>query len=85
MTCMSTLAADEELATGTPEPGGWSTRELTTILAGLEGLNIIGGDVVEVAPAYDNNGETTALAAVDVVQAILELMIAQPVKAPAKE
>ncbi|KAL7906128.1 arginase family domain-containing protein [Trichoderma velutinum] len=72
-------------ATGTPEPGGWSTRELTTILAGLEGLNIIGGDVVEVAPAYDNNGETTALAAVDVVQAIIELMVAQPVKAPAKE
>ncbi|KAL6816572.1 arginase family domain-containing protein [Trichoderma sp. SZMC 28015] len=72
-------------ATGTPEPGGWSTRELMTILAGLEGLNIIGGDVVEVAPAYDNNGETTALAAVDVVQAILELMVAQPVKAPTKE
>ncbi|UKZ74447.1 hypothetical protein TrVFT333_002116 [Trichoderma virens FT-333] len=32
--------------------------QLTTILAGLEGLNIIGGDVVEVAPAYDDNGET---------------------------
>ncbi|UKZ75846.1 hypothetical protein TrVFT333_003541 [Trichoderma virens FT-333] len=72
-------------ATGTPEPGGWSTRELTTILAGLEGLNIIGGDVVEVAPAYDDNAETTALAAVEVVHAILELMVAKPVKAPRKE
>ncbi|KAL7945076.1 arginase family domain-containing protein [Trichoderma barbatum] len=72
-------------ATGTPEPGGWSTRELTTILAGLEGLNIIGGDVVEVAPAYDDNGETTALAAVEVVHTILELLIAKPVKAPANK
>ncbi|RFU77822.1 proclavaminate amidinohydrolase [Trichoderma arundinaceum] len=71
--------------TGTPEPGGWSTRELLTILAGLEGLNIIGGDVVEVAPAYDTNGEITALAAVEVVQTILELMVAKPVKAPADE
>lgn len=72
-------------ATGTPEPGGWSTRELTTILAGLEGLNIIGGDVVEVSPAYDDNGEVTALAAVEVVHAILELMVAKPVEAPRHE
>ncbi|PTB37748.1 hypothetical protein M441DRAFT_92210 [Trichoderma asperellum CBS 433.97] len=69
-------------ATGTPEPGGWSTRELLTILAGLEGLNIIGGDVVEVAPAYDDNGEITAIAAVEVAHAILELLIAKAVKAP---
>ncbi|KAL7808554.1 arginase family domain-containing protein [Trichoderma aethiopicum] len=72
-------------ATGTPEPGGWSTRELTTVLAGLEGLNIIGGDVVEVSPAYDDNGEVTALAAVEVVHAILELMVAKPVEAPRHE
>ncbi|KAM0478156.1 hypothetical protein ACHAPX_005344 [Trichoderma viride] len=69
-------------ATGTPEPGGWSTRELLTILAGLEDLNIIGGDVVEVAPAYDDNGEITAIAAVEVAHAILELLIAKAVKAP---
>jgi agmatinase len=72
-------------ATGTPEPSGWSTRELTTILAGLEGLNIIGGDVVEVSPAYDDNGEITALAAVEVVHSILELMVATPVEAPRHE
>jgi agmatinase len=36
-------------ATGTPETGGWSTRELRTILRGLEDLNFIGADIVEVA------------------------------------
>lgn len=32
-------------ATGTPETGGWSTRELRTIIRGLEGLMIVGADV----------------------------------------
>lgn len=41
--------------TGTPETGGWSTRELRTIIRGLEELNLIGADVVEVAPAYDTS------------------------------
>lgn len=36
-------------ATGTPETGGWSTRELRTILRGLENVNLVGADVVEVA------------------------------------
>lgn len=39
-------------ATGTPETGGWSTRELRTILRGLEHLNLIGADVVEVAVSH---------------------------------
>ncbi|TQV96952.1 arginase family protein [Cordyceps javanica] len=67
-------------ATGTPEAGGWSSRELLTILAGLDGLEIIGGDVVEVAPPYDNNAATTALAAAEVAFSILELMVSTPVK-----
>ncbi|KAJ4163673.1 hypothetical protein LMH87_005384 [Akanthomyces muscarius] len=67
-------------ATGTPEAGGWSSRELLTILAGLDGLEIIGGDVVEVAPPYDNNAATTALAAAEVAFALLELMVSTPVK-----
>lgn len=54
-------------ATGTPETGGWSTRELRTILRGLEGLNLIGADIVEVAPAYDTNAELTTMAAADVL------------------
>lgn len=36
-------------ATGTPETGGWSTRELRTIIRGLENLNLIAADIVEVA------------------------------------
>jgi agmatinase len=51
--------------TGTPEPGGLTTRELQAILRGLDGLDLVGGDVVEVAPAYDH-AEITALAAANV-------------------
>ncbi|KAI1393835.1 Arginase/deacetylase [Hypoxylon trugodes] len=61
--------------TGTPEPGGWTTRELIRILRGLEGLNLVGADVVEVAPAYQGAGEETALAAAQVVFEILSSMV----------
>ncbi|KAI3340613.1 arginase [Ustulina deusta] len=67
-------------ATGTPEPGGWSTRELLAILDGLTGIEVVGADVVEVAPAYDTRGETTTLAAAEVVWSLLELMVETPVK-----
>jgi agmatinase len=63
--------------TGTPEPGGWSTRELIRILRGLEGLNVVGADVVEVAPAYDGVGEQTSLAAAQMVFEILTSMVAR--------
>ncbi|KAK0446806.1 arginase family-domain-containing protein [Armillaria borealis] len=65
-------------ATGTPETGGWSTREIRTILRGLDGLHLVGADIVEVAPAYDTNAELTTIAAADVsisiFQNILELI-----------
>ncbi|KAI1074452.1 Arginase/deacetylase [Whalleya microplaca] len=61
--------------TGTPEPGGWTTRELIRILRGIEGLNLIGADIVEVAPAYQGAGEETALAAAQVVFEILSSMV----------
>ncbi|KAI1376710.1 Arginase/deacetylase [Hypoxylon crocopeplum] len=61
--------------TGTPEPGGWTTRELIRILRGIEGLNLVGADVVEVAPAYQGVGEETALAAAQVVFEILSSMV----------
>lgn len=48
-------------ATGTPETGGWTTRELRTIIRGLEGINLIATDIVEVAPAYDTNAELTTM------------------------
>ena len=51
--------------TGTPEPGGLSSRELLSLLRGLVDLPIVGADVVEVAPAYDH-AQITALAAAHV-------------------
>lgn len=61
--------------TGTPEPGGWTTRELIRILRGIEGLNLVGADIVEVAPAYDGVGEVTALAAAQVAYEIVTSMV----------
>ncbi|KAK9234288.1 putative agmatinase [Lipomyces kononenkoae] len=61
--------------TGTPEPGGWTTRELIRILRGLEKLNVVGADIVEVSPSYDNNAETTALAAAQVAYEIITSMV----------
>ncbi|KAF2145409.1 uncharacterized protein K452DRAFT_264404 [Aplosporella prunicola CBS 121167] len=61
--------------TGTPEPGGWTTRELIRILRGIEGLNVVGADIVEVSPSYDGSGETTALAAAQVGYEILTSMV----------
>lgn len=52
--------------TGTPEAGGWTSREVIRILRGLEKLNVVGADIVEVAPAYDGTGEQTALVAAQV-------------------
>lgn len=62
-------------ATGTPETGGWSTRELRTIVRGLEGINLIGADIVEVAPAYDTNAELTTMAAADVLFEVMSIMV----------
>jgi agmatinase len=52
--------------TGTPVTDGLLPRELLSMLRALKGLNIVGCDVVEVAPAYDHSG-ITALAAATVV------------------
>jgi agmatinase len=49
--------------TGTPEVAGISTRELFGVLRPLRGLDVVGGDVVEVAPAYDHAGLTGLAAA----------------------
>ena len=44
--------------TGTPEVGGLTTREAQALIRGLRGLNLVGGDVVEVAPQYDPTTNT---------------------------
>ncbi|KAK1691324.1 arginase family-domain-containing protein [Colletotrichum godetiae] len=71
--------------TGTPEPGGWTTRELIRILRGIEGLNLVGADVVEVSPAYQNAGEETALAAAQVVYEVLSSMVKKGLEGMGKE
>jgi len=59
--------------TGTPEVGGLTPREAQAILRGLRGLDLIGGDVVEVAPQYDSNTTTAQIGAMMAFE-ILSLM-----------
>ncbi len=56
--------------TGTPVVGGMSSFEALQVLRGLYGLNVIGGDLVEVAPPYDAGG-ITALAGATLMFEIL--------------
>lgn len=63
--------------TGTPEVGGLTTREVLEIVRGLKGLNLVGGDVVEVAPQYDST-TNTAHAGAQVLFEILSLMLFSP-------
>ena len=49
--------------TGTPEVGGITTVDAQRLLRGLRGLNLIGGDVVEVAPPFDQTGNTALVGA----------------------
>jgi agmatinase len=56
--------------TGTPVVGGFSTHDALTLVRGLAGLQIVGMDVVEVAPAYDH-AEITAFAAASIAQELL--------------
>jgi agmatinase len=48
--------------TGTPEVGGFSSYQVLQLLRGLKGLNIVGGDVVEVSPPFDHSDITSILA-----------------------
>ena len=59
--------------TGTPEAGGLTSRELLEILRGLRDLNLVGADVVELAPAYDH-AEITAIAASHVAYDLVSLL-----------
>lgn len=57
--------------TGTPEPGGIWWHDMMAILKTVQGLNIIGADVVELSPHYDPTGVSTATAC----KVIRELML----------
>lgn len=63
--------------TGTPEIGGLTTREAQAILRGMKGINLVGGDVVEVAPQYDAT-TNTAHAGAQMLFEILSLMVFSP-------
>ena len=63
--------------TGTPEIGGLTTREAQASCAGLKGLDIVGGDLVEVAPQYDATSNT-AHAGAQMLFEILSLMVFSP-------
>jgi guanidinopropionase len=49
--------------TGTPEIGGMTTIEAQLLMRGLSGLDIVGGDVVEVSPPFDPSGNTALVGA----------------------
>jgi guanidinopropionase len=57
------LAAVYPPGAGTPEIGGFSTAEAQRMIRGLAGLDLVGGDVVEVAPPFDPSGNTALVGA----------------------
>lgn len=60
--------------TGTPEPGGVSYGELQQALMLIRGLNVVGADVVELAPKIDSTGISTAAAVKTIRELILSIM-----------
>ncbi len=59
--------------TGTPVAGGLTSREALAVLRGLGSIDFVGGDVVEVAPAYDQ-ADITSVAGATVAQTYLGLL-----------
>jgi agmatinase len=62
--------------TGTPEAGGLSSRELLATLRSFAKLNLVGADIVEVAPAYDH-AQITGIAAAHVGYELLSALAAR--------
>ncbi len=60
--------------TGTPEPGGISSKELFSSIYCLQNVNIVGFDIVEVNPAFDSSQRTQILAA-KVLREMLLIML----------
>jgi agmatinase len=56
--------------TGTPQVGGLSSAQILDLVRSLGGLNIVGADLVEVSPPYDN-GEITSLLAANLLFELL--------------
>src|SRR5215467_11538702 len=62
--------------TGTPEAGGLTSRELLAVLRSFAGLNLVGADIVEVAPAYDH-AQVTGIAAAHVGYELISALVAR--------
>ncbi len=60
--------------TGTPEPGGVSSRELLLAVEKLAGLQVVGFDLVEVSPGYDPSERTAVAAAAVIREALLAVV-----------
>ncbi len=60
--------------TGTPEPGGVSFTDLISAVHSLKGLDVVGCDVNELAPHYDNSGVSTAVACKVIRELILSVL-----------
>jgi agmatinase len=63
-------------ATGTPEAGGMTSRELLGALRGMRELRLVGADIVEVSPVYDH-AEVTAVAAANIAYELVTIMSEQ--------
>jgi agmatinase len=59
--------------TGTPEAGGLSSREMLRLIRALDGVNLVGADIVEVAPAYDH-AEITGIAAAHLAYELITVL-----------
>lgn len=61
-------------ATGTPEVGGFTSREFLGMIRELKGLNIVGADIVEIAPCYDTQANITSLLGATLCYELLGIM-----------
>ena len=64
--------------TGTPEVGGLTSYEAQELVRGLAGLDVVGCDVVEVAPTFDGPGQITALLAANIMFELLCILAMRP-------
>jgi agmatinase/guanidinopropionase len=69
-------AADPAYApgTGTPEAGGLTSYEALCLVRGLRGLELAGGDIVEVSPPYDGPGAITGVLAANLLFELLSVV-----------
>jgi arginase family enzyme len=60
--------------TGVPEPGGFTSFEVLQLVRCLQGLNIVGADLVEVAPLLDVRRDMTSLLGVKILYEIISVL-----------